>query len=368
MGSVRSRMGLHLRGIILPEGLRRDVFVVDGRLTFEPVGDAQTVLSDGYIIPGLVDAHAHLALASPAPSDAPPGERARASARAHLDAGVLVVREPGGPNRTSSGIGPHEGLPRVYTAGRFLAPPGGYFPGLAREMTEAGLPDAAEEEARASGAWAKVIGDWPGPGGRMEVNYGPEALAAAARRVHAAGARIAVHATTAAAIETAIEAGVDSIEHGLGLQADHMAEMGGRGIALIPTLTILPMLPGWVAGLGLGRTVAQAMLAAIRRHPEMIRQAAEAGVFILAGTDAGMGPHGMVREEVRHLLDAGLTAEAALAAASWAARRYLGLPGIEEGAPADLVAYPGDPRVDLEALARPSLRVLDGRLIPPPTI
>ena len=53
----------------------------------------------------------------------------------------------------------------------------------------------------------------------------------------------------------------------------------------------------------------------------------------------------------------------ALAAGSWAARRFLGLPGLEEGAPADLVAYPDDPRDDPEVLARPALRVLDGRLI-----
>src|SRR5438105_1798006 len=111
---------LHLRGIVLPKGTQRDLFVVGGRITFQPVDDARTVLDGGWLLPGLVDAHAHLALASPAPDDAPPAERVRASARAHLAAGVLAIREPGSPDAASRGIGPEEGLPRIYTAGRFL--------------------------------------------------------------------------------------------------------------------------------------------------------------------------------------------------------------------------------------------------------
>jgi imidazolonepropionase-like amidohydrolase len=56
---------LHVRGVVLPDGVERDVFVVDGRFTFHPVADAQTVLDGGWLVPGLVDAHAHLGLASP---------------------------------------------------------------------------------------------------------------------------------------------------------------------------------------------------------------------------------------------------------------------------------------------------------------
>ena len=148
--------------------------------------------------------HAHLGLASPAASGASERERAEASAKAQLDAGVLAIREPGGPNRASTGIGPQIGLPRTtlmtalssqdeprtVTAGRFLAPPGRYFPGLAREVSEDALPDAAEEEFRSSGAWAKVIGDTPLPGPSWTRTYGADALAEAAARVHAAGGRI----------------------------------------------------------------------------------------------------------------------------------------------------------------------------------
>ena len=60
---------------------------------------------------------------------------------------------------------------------------------------------------------------------------------------------------------------------------------------------------------------------------------------------------------------AGLPAEAALAAASWAARDWLGLPCLEEGAPADVVVYDADPRTDLSVLARPARMILRGRVV-----
>ncbi len=83
---------------------------------------------------------------------------------------------------------------------------------------------------------------------------------------------------------------------------------------------------------------------------------------LLAGTDVAV-PHGEVRREIAELAACGIAPEDALAAGSWAARAYLGLPSIEEGAPADLVAYGRDPREDLGALADPVAIVLDGRIV-----
>jgi imidazolonepropionase-like amidohydrolase len=76
-----------------------------------------------------------------------------------------------------------------------------------------------------------------------------------------------------------------------------------------------------------------------------------------------MVPHGQVATEIGMLRAAGLTPTQALGAGSWVARSYLGLPGIEEGAPADLVAFPDDPRVDVEVLRRPDFVMLDGRRV-----
>ena len=358
---------LHLRACVLPGGVARDLFVAGGRLTAAPAGEVSTILDGGFVVPGLVDAHAHLGLASPAPG-LPERERARASAREHLRSGVLAIREPGGPNRASAGIGPHEGLPRTLTAGRFLAFPGRYAPGLAREVAGEDLPGAAADEALASGGWAKVIGDWFDAEGRLAPSFAPAALTEAAASVHAAGGRIAIHATLPEVIEAAIEAGADSIEHGSLLEPHHIPAMAARGIALVPTLTARRLLsPPLLSAMGVPANDVARLVDGLLRQPGLVRAAAEAGVLILAGTDAGLGPHGLVREEVRELLAAGLPQEQALAAASWEARRFLGLPGIEDGAPADLVAYPDDPRGDPEVLARPALIMLAGQVVSPTT-
>src|SRR5215212_2347641 len=107
----------HLRGTLLPAEEERDVWVEDGRISFTPIEGAETVATDVVVLPGLVDVHAHLALFSPAGDHASPAERVRASARTHLDAGVLALREPGSPDHSSTGLGPAEGLPTVVTAG-----------------------------------------------------------------------------------------------------------------------------------------------------------------------------------------------------------------------------------------------------------
>jgi hypothetical protein len=124
----------------------------------------------GWVLPVLVDMHSHLSLARPAGSDQDPGVRVRASASIELAVGVLAIREPGSPDDATAELATEGGWPRVITAGRFLAPPGGYFPGLAREVNGVELGAAAEEESRRSDGWAKIIGDYLGAGGRFAPN------------------------------------------------------------------------------------------------------------------------------------------------------------------------------------------------------
>ena len=155
-----------------------------------------------------------------------------------------------------------------------------------------------------SGVWVKVIGDFPDREGAIQPNYSVEALAEAVRRVHAAGARLAVHTMSVAGVELAVEAGVDSIEHGEGMRDDHLAAMARDGITLVPTMTILPVLPEMVGQMGLSPPQLTTTQDDIARHPEMVARAADAGVQILAGTDAGLVAHGLVREEIGRLADA----------------------------------------------------------------
>jgi imidazolonepropionase-like amidohydrolase len=340
-----------------------DLFVVDGRFRLEAVEGAETLWSGGYAIPGLVDAHAHLALASPASEGADEGERIRASARAQLDAGVLLVREPGSPTRATRDIGPSENLPRVQTAGRFLAAVGRYFPGLAREVEAYELAEAALDELAWSGHWVKVIGDFFDSDGAIAPVFPVETLAETSARVHAAGGRITMHCMSSVSVEQAIVAGFDAIEHGTVVSAGLATAVGEAGMTWVPTMTIADPVRQMIGGYPAATAEAVAAGLAVQGH--MITLAAAAGARILAGTDAGMVPHGVVASEIRLLAAAGLSPSDALAAGSWEARRYLGLPNIEDGAPADLVVYPDDPTEDLSVLDHPALILLDGRVLGP---
>jgi imidazolonepropionase-like amidohydrolase len=356
---------MHVRAVVLPDGVERDLYVADGRFVDAKQCGAETLHTGGYVLPGLVDMHNHLSLRSPAGDSAPPEERVRASGRQEVSRGVLALREPGSPDRGSAGLGPDDGCPRVITAGRFLSPPGGYFPGLAREVSASELPDAVEDEARASGAWVKLIGDFLGQDGRLRANWPPEALVEATSRAHDLGCRVAIHVMTEPVIETAIDAGVDSLEHGTGMRPDYIQAMAARGIAWVPTLAA-DGAAGAVAfaeSIGMPADTVDWIRNAYERTPAMIALAAASGVRVLAGTDAGQFPHGALVEQIHLLRAAGMSVEQALAAASWDARAYLGLPGIEPGAPADFVVYASDPRADLETLHHPELIVLDGRVM-----
>jgi imidazolonepropionase-like amidohydrolase len=356
-------MAYRIRGTVLPDGDVREVFVVDGRFTFDGVDGAETLLDDGVLLPGLVDVHAHLTLPSPAPGDAPPRERAEVAAVAHLDAGVLLIREPGSPEHASREIRPDAALPRVITSGRFLAPPGHGVPGLELEVPAETLPDAAETEFRTGGGWVKVIGDTFVPGPGITPTYPLDALRATAERIHELGGRLAIHAMSAEVVADAVEAGFDSIEHGTLTEQGQLVQLADRGIAWTPTRSIDALVRSMVREMDWPEDAIREMDRGLDGQREVVAAAVDAGVTILAGTDAGAVPHGLIREEISLLVDAGVPADIALGAASWTARSFLGLRGIEEGAPADLVAYRDDPRTDAGALHRPALRLLGGRLI-----
>ena len=353
---------LFIRAHMIEDDDERDLVIADGVIADAYPMPGTEPDAAGWVLPGLVDVHNHLSLASPAGDHEDADVRVRASASVELALGVLAIREPGSPDDASARLAVEDGWPRVITAGRFLAPPGGYFPGLAREVTAAELPPAAEQEARRSGGWAKIIGDYLGPGGRF-ANWPADAVAGATERVHAIGGRVAIHAAGLQAVDAAVAAGADSIEHGWAVTDSHFAAMRDRGIAWVPTLS-----PGgshaaceFAAGMGFADETLAWMRAVLDAQPATIARADRAGVTVLAGTDAGQGPHGAIVDQIRMLADCGMPITRALGAASWTARRYLGLPSLEPGAPADLVVYDADPRRDLDVLRQPAVIILDGQ-------
>ena len=354
----------HLSGVVLPDGEHRDVWVTDGRFTFEAVPAAETVSRGGWLLPGLVDAHCHVGIEQ--------GGRSvedlaglRHQALADRAAGVLALRDCGSPVDTRA-LDEEADLPRIVRAGRHIAAPRRYIPGLAVEVEPAELSAQVREQARRGDGWVKRVGDWIDRGvGDLAPEWPADALHAAIAAAHEEGARVTAHAFGTDALPGLVEAGIDCIEHGTGLTEELIAQMAARGTAVVPTLVNVENFPGFAAA---GEQKFPAYASTMRRlHAQagaVVRAAFDAGVPVFAGTDAGGSvPHGLIAEEVRALHAAGLPAEVALAAASWAARSWLGLPCIEEGAPADLVVYDADPRADVDTLSRPQLMVLRGRVV-----
>src|SRR6516225_1953981 len=355
---------LCVRATMVEDGRIRDLVIVDGVVADAAPLPSRKPDAVGWVLPGLADVHNHLSLASPAGDHEEPLVRVRASASVELAVGVLAIREPGSPDDASRLLAGEAGWPRVVTAGRFLSPPGGYFPGLAREVTAAELARAAVEEAARSGRWAKIIGDFLG-GADFVPNWPADVLAEAVAQVHAAGGRVAVHAVCPAAVDAAVAAGVDSVEHGWAVTDAHFADMRARNMAWVPTL-----MPGgsqaaceFAAAMGFSTDTREWMRTTLDAHAATVARARAAGVTVLAGTDAGQGPHGTIVDQITMLADAGLPATAAIGAGSWTARRWLGLTCLEAGAPADLVLYGADPRTDLDVLRRPALIIMDGEVI-----
>ena len=360
-------VALHVRGVVLPDDEERDLYVAGDRITLERLAGAETVVDGGWLVPGLVDVHTH-------PGAEEPGDPLdegllRQHGRQHVEAGVTLLRVPGSAARLPAWFG-HDGqLPRVYGAGPWLAAPGGYFPGWGRQVEVAALPEVAVEEAQASGGWCKLIGDWgvgEGAEQRDEPTVPPEVLAEVVQRVHAAGGRVAVHSTHGDSGAAAVAAGADSLEHGVHLATELLDTMARQGTALVPTMLATARIPEVLARTSLPEPLRSWLAAGWERHPGLVRAAYEAGVTVLAGSDSTGGqrtPHGQIAQEIRWLARAGVPAAAALGGGSWTARRWLGLPGLEEGAPADVVAYATDPRHDLETLQEPVRVILRGRIV-----
>ena len=353
----------HIGATILPYGdSPRDVWVADGRITFSPQDGAEE-LAGAYVLPGLVDCHVHLTLDF-ANTGLTPGSReiVADARRRHLESGTLLLRDIGTLSEDVTIGLPDDGLPRVHPAGRLLAPPGRYF-GVERPTPEGEVVEVAVQQVKAGAEWVKLIGDWPTefPDFTTSVtNYSDAAVSTVVERVHAAGACVAVHATSREGVVQAIAAGVDTIEHGVGADEALVRRMGEKGITLSPTIAIEQQVLAMVAESDSRKAVDEirekfaVLKAAIARAPAL-------DVRVLAGTD--MFPPGSVWREVAALFAAGLDPVVALAAATTAAREYLGEPALEEGAPADLVIYEQDPRNDPEVLSRPTLVMFSGRIV-----
>jgi imidazolonepropionase-like amidohydrolase len=350
---------LHMRGVVLPEGESRDLWIVNGRVRLTPVPYAETVVDGGFLLPGLVDAHCHIGLAA---ADL---DEAEQHALTDRDAGTLLVRDCGAPLDTRP-LQEKLELPRIIRAGRHIARPKRYIRDVSEEVASPELlPAVVAEQAAAGDGWVKLVGDWIDRGkGDLAPLWPDDVLAEAVKVAHEAGARVTAHVFGEEALPGLITAGIDCIEHGTGLTPDTIELMASHGTALVPTLINIETFPGLAAGATKYPAYAGHVLDLYGRIRQTVADVLAAGIPVYAGTDAGGGiAHGRIVDEIVALHEMGMTTEDAIGSASWAARTWLGYRGIEEGAAADVIAYDEDPRADLNALRRPSRVVLRGRVV-----
>jgi imidazolonepropionase-like amidohydrolase len=355
---------LHVRGVVLPDDLVRDLWIVGDRVTLSPQPDAITVADRGYILPGLVDAHCHIGIRNGG-GNIESLDEARAMAFTDRDTGVLAIRDAGSPYPYPVLDNDPE-IPRLARAGRHVAPVRRYIRDLGIEVEAAEVVPTIQEQAKAGNGWVKMVGDWIDRSvGDLATAWDPATMASAVAAAHSAGVRITAHCFAEESVRVLVDAGIDCIEHGTGLSVDLLDQMAAQGTALVPTMINIETFSGIAAQ-------AEAKFPAYAAHmrrlqagfPSVVRDAIDAGVRVFVGTDAGGSiSHGSVVAEMEALSRAGMPLDDVLAAGSWAARAWLGFDELVEGGLADFTVYRSDPRKSLSALREPQRIVLKGRII-----
>lgn len=343
-----------------------------------PSGSAEVVELEGYVTPGLIDAHVHLSLdGGPDPVGNVVREpythmvvRAVGLMRQHLRAGVTTVRDLGSPKGLAIHLkdAVNRGLilgPRIWACGHNLTVTGGHgwqF-GLEADGQE-GVRKAARAELKAGADGLKFMAT----GGIITqgVQAGAEAytlqeMQAGVAEAHKMGRKTAAHAQGLAGVKNALKAGMDTIEHGPFDQWDQegLDLMLGEGKFLVPTLAPREIV---LAKEGLGRQLLPAWMiekaeAATLKQPDNVVRAYQAGVRLVAGTDGGVPlmPHGLLHVELRIFDQLGVSKLDTLRAATLHAAQALGwndVGSLQPGCWADLTVLSANPLEDANAYAR----------------
>jgi imidazolonepropionase-like amidohydrolase len=371
------------------------VVVVEGEAIIA-VGPAETVsIPPGAIIvscagltllPGLIDAHTHVAedgfpnaLRRLKETAAFAAIRSGVHARRILEAGFTTIRDLGsfGLTDVATKQAIEAGLihgPRMKVAAHMLVPSGteedGYFrPEVAtyRAGPEHGVADGPDGLRRAvrlqlyHGAdLIKVVASGriysDAPGGPWTPPFSLEELHAVCDEAHRHGARVAAHAYGAECIRLAVQAGVDSVEHGGWIDEESARLMADRNVFLVPTFSMLNLALDCGGDGGLSALQLERVRRIRDAHVDSFQRACEAGVKIVAGTDCG-NPYvypGNNAAELGYLVDAGLSPLQAIASATNIAAELLGLANcvgtIAPGRSADLLLIDGDPVRDVRIL------------------
>ncbi len=355
-----------------------DVLIVDGRIAAgDPPPDARVIdVAGTFVMPGLIDAHSHLSIRQ-APPTGGGAERLRPGVMAHFVAaelrralrmGITTIREVGAYGdvvleiRQAVRYGAFR-APRLLSCGRIVSatsPGGAYFTAMYRE---ADGPDemrkAAREQIRRGADFVKIMST----GARSVELENPEPsqvtaeeMAAIADETHRLGYQLAAHCEGLGGTELAISHGADTIEHGFHLhrRPDLLEELAARGGVLVPTLTFLHDIADTRADQWSPHLVERGGHNLEEAYKTM-EAALAAGVPMAMGFDSN--PEHLAAAELQRMVDAGMTAQQALVAATGTGARALAIDGVvgtlEPGKLADVVVVDGDPLADVALLTEP---------------
>lgn len=389
-------------GVVIIQGNK----IVDAGSNLPEPADAQVIdLGDATLSPGFMDGHTHLTLDFSGnynerrlkEVDLNVSEQAILAtryARATVEAGFTTVRDLGSrfvgskefvdvALRNSINKGVIVG-PRMLVATFGIGATGGHFDATSgfRDMLFGREPDFSEGIADGPDAIRKAV--------RFEVKNGadvikaavsggvlsladevdtpqftPAEMAALVDETHRLRKKVAVHCHGDQAAKEAIEAGVDSIEHGSFLKPETLTLMKNKGTYLTPTLMatewIMSKIDNYPPALQ-----AKAKAAAAARS-DMFRNAVKMGVKISFGTDAAVFPHGQNAKEFKLMVDLGMQPIDALKTATGNTADLFGIGQktgtLEKGKLADVIAMPGDPTTDITATERVSFVMKEGKII-----
>src|SRR3977135_3928854 len=389
-------------GVVVVQGDK----IVDVASNLPIPNGAQVIdLGDVTLSPGFMDAHTHLTLDFSGNYNerrlkeldlnvSEQAIKATTYARATLEAGFTTVRDLGSrfvgsrefvdvALRNSINKGVVVG-PRMLVATKGVGATGGHFDPTSgfRDLLFGREPDASEGIADGPDEVRKAV--------RFEVKNGadvikaavsggvlsladevdtpqftPAEMAALVDETHRLRKKVAVHCHGDQAAREAIEAGVDSIEHGAFLNPETLTWMKNKGTYLTPTLMATEWIMGKIDNYP-PALQAKARAAAAARS-DMFRNAVKIGVKISLGTDAAVFPHGQNAKEFKLMVDLGMAPIEALKAGTSNDADLFGIAQkvgtLEKGKLADIIAMPGDPTADITATEHVSFVMKEGKII-----
>lgn len=370
---------LHDNWVVLVRG--QNIEAVGAASEVKAPADAKVIELRGMtLMPGLIDAHSHILLhpySETVWNDQVAREalslrvaRATNHLRSTLMAGFTSLRDLGTEGAGYADVGLKQAVnqgivpgPRLFVATRAIVATGSYGPkGFAPEWN---VPQGAEEadgidglsrvvrEQIGKGAdWVKVYADYRwGAGGAAHATFTLEELKLAVEIAKSAGIPVAAHSTSTEGARRAILAGVETIEHGDGLNPELFRLMKDRGVALCPTLSV-------------------ASAATMENKKRVFKEALDSGVTIASGSDVGVFAHGDNAREIETMVTWGMPIVDALKSATSIDARVLHMEDkmgrVRNGLFADLIAVEGDPMRDISALRHVQFVMKDGTVYKQP--